>query len=1678
MGENINEYNVEVVNIDTTVTPTLTVTPSPTVTVTPTPTVTAGCTNLHDRGLYFKIVTKSGNEITSEEVLLSVYTENEIFNVKKISCNDIINRSAKLAYYENVKIESLIFNFKIIYYAGGKKYTLSSVKYTDRYNYTIYGYYIPQNEIREYIIVIDDEQFVTGEYNGININVIPANRKLFYELEGDTPNTFINGGISKNAFGIQTSKLNSNYATLYTHGKQIGLSYDDLQSHIGIPIIANNKVSELRRQGKLPAQYITVDTSVRDIYNTTPDEKDIYLNQMLMAIRTLQSEIRKLKNTFKYGIESYQGKHTAMSDVIGDLSDVEAEEPLWAVTEDSLSEISGFQFNIGPNHSLQGGTVNFESNKLIVKNPVYYIDEKLYRELTDSYIYFFITTNKLNFNIVFKNSGKGLYDKEITLDFTKLCPDNTSVLKNILVVISRAHTPNPTADNKKYYGYNYIYTSINYWDSNKTIKSGYISESNPYTLYDTPQYFSGCGIELEKNIYYPYMFNFSNMEIYKLNAYTKYKDFSNGVLPTLPNSDEEEKYKVAHLTIRGFDTLAEAKEVKDQLLDMELFFIGDKNKLYIKNNGNIIGISGGSSTDTDDEDTGFVDTTMTQEELISMLIEMGIVYEVDGTLSMSNISDVTFINQQTGKKFNFECNPYGELVGTEIRTDTIEDRLKSLFGKNSEQFNALDYLSPDFENYRGTVAQLRLMEDRGTDKILLGSDAGQCADRVKIGAFYCPLKDDKVFGATHGYIELVNASDRDLNLQGCYLHYCFVNVEGSQEVASLALTGVLPAGGSYLVRCKQYANMDDNNAFIKVTTYDQEWYYINKYTGKSELLDLTVNDAMDTSDPNNPIALYKYGLLLTYGNTVSGQAITSQTICFDNKGNSPNETVKSNANAKYSFVKGFIDAVSINKDMGWAPNNIKVISNSIIKQTFMMDPAKQALNGLFGKDSSRIRWANNTNDIQYVNLGNEYISFKHSDEIYPVANFTPKASFENKNVCTDKTQLNKERPNMVYTAFGINNLTTRCFSWTSIGVFNEYIWIKTENENEFTKLKRFESYKEISEEVSMADVCPRRKEFPVELNNAAYARIIGRFPADNSQYCTHKCIVEVTNVPVSAPVKYEYIVGRADKDGNPDLLHCSEVMSFTLYPESYKPIIYHTSDQQGFHWIEYQVWNAAANKLEEKIKADCEGKEVYPVIINTGDMTQNGTRINEWLDYYNGGKNLFSKYEHAAVVGNNDLCDIDPTILGTGDDIGKSNSYFFNLFFCYEIDITKDETGEYNIPLPICHGKYIPSLYYFNIGQNNRLIMMNSEITEVTCRDWYNINYKSSSETSVVNIYTGFTIQSADLSVYVADKGDEIGGSFTPIYEMIYKMTSDNQYNYIAVCHESPFTVITYASLKPTAANENRSLSGSSLVGCHMNVISSTNNNGTGMNWLSRLLEYRRIKLCLCGHKHTYASTYPIRENFKYYTAEGWKSSADGVYTMPPSLKEEYGKYIDASGAEKTGNLINWVWDEIFTANDGEIKLTGAHHTKFPLIGVNKGDYSQGTSAIEQVIPCQYVEGLTNGVIYFMCQATGYKLTSNKELPSQAQKFSEFIPQTKNNANGDKPDGNQRRPMFAIITIDNNNTNYSIKLARIENILTDKFIFTQSSFNSGDMKLQYLIEDTTKIGFGKWQDTEDALISY
>ena len=106
--------------------------------------------------------------------------------------------------------------------------------------------------------------------------------------------------------------------------------------------------------------------------------------------------------------------------------------------------------------------------------------------------------------------------------------------------------------------------------------------------------------------------------------------------------------------------------------------------------------------------------------------------------------------------------------------------------------------------------------------------------------------------------------------------------------------------------------------------------------------------------------------------------------------------------------------------------------------------------------------------------------------------------------------------------------------------------------------------------------------------------------------------------------------------------------------------------------------------------------------------------------------------------------------------------------------------------------------------------------------------------------------------------------------------------------------------------------------------------------------------------------------------------------------------------------------------------------------------WGEGASAgtLNVFAPIDYYPQLTGGVTYLMCQATGYKLKSNKELPSTWQQFSKLIPKTTVKADGsDGPDKQQQRPMY--IVVDMNGDSYTAQLIRLENVLNSSQGFTQ-----------------------------------
>ena len=1480
--------------------------------------------------------------------------------------------------------------------------------------------------------------------------------------------------------------------------KTIGETREDLSKISGgdgnsIPIYDAETENDLRNNGKLPNKYISLGDTYNDPSNTS------LITNLLNIVSQLQTEVNKLKNTFTRGIYSYNDEATFISTNVNKYDDIE--EPIWALDEGELNEIDGV--NVSSDYSYT------DTNNALKNNE-------------DCRQYIYITANSLDIDIILKSLDN---IESISLNLNNLYSYSQKV--NVLLILSRKITD-------RQYPVNFCYISITDYISNTNLINGYLNNNalvqNEYPL---------------NNKYYIYSVDASRANAEKLNIYSQNKEVGNYIQAEVPGEDED-SYRVAHIAIRSCKNYEVIEKIKDQLVKNELIFDESKNNLYIKVNDKLINIGSQSSSGGPSgpgEEPGDDTTNMTQKEIINSLVEQGIIsvnlinseltdieekYDPSNiiTYSFNNIGSFTFINEDTGNKYEFKTDAYGELKGTLIKEETtFENKLKES-GK---------LLNDDWVSSRGFIGNYNDLISNISDS---AADRKLKADRIRIGAIYAPLTSDLIHGCSHAYIELENTSDIDYNLEGCNLHIIRFDKSLNYYIKhTLKLKGILKGGSTYLIRGKKYIiNDNDPNCFIHVDTYDQEWYVNN------ELIDLSIENDSTKSTVfvltyanlredhhlyllNNDID-YSIESQRNYLGDATSENIGTLLIC--------NTSIKPSYDAKATYVlpAGLIDAtiigaarygLSLNK--GWP---FKLTSNCIYKNTFELDPAKQAFNGFSTKDSSRMRWASLVNDAQYLTLNKEYIEFPKSNSIKYVSDYTPKASFENKNVCTDKTKFDKEKPNAVSVSFGENIYTTRCFNWLSGSNNDEYIWIYDGD----TLVGTFESYKYTANDIEQKtnnSVC-NRKEYPKDVNNIVYCdyrlhdtidrsrkdandeyldvsykkystakRACGLFAATNDFYISHKCVIEFN--PISGGKKeFTYIVGQKNKNGLPLEGHCSERRKFTIYSNEYVPRIYQITDQQGFHWIEYQVWEAAAIKLNDEIKKDLENNDkLLPIIINTGDATQSGSRINEWLDYFNAGDVLFNHLEQNNIVGNNDLNGTDIQFLGTGDDDGKSNGYYYYLFNCVDVNnFFTDESGDH---YPIINNVYVPSLYYLD-SDNLRIVLANSELTEVNCRDWFNLIYN----TYTVNIYTGYTLNSTiGDEEYAANKTINDGASynaFTPIYTLLWHTFNDGNKKCIVACHEMPFTVMTFKCIaeNETQLGRYRSESDASpaaLIGSHMNQISK-NEKGTGIYWFSRLLESSGVKLCFGGHKHTYAITYPVRENYKYtieynkatgsYDTVDKSSLLDGPMSMGPTLENEKGninwiwkpnnEYINSESVVN-GNwrLSEYPWFSSVNLYDKNInwsKLPITYRGK-DFIVYNEDElknimypaipkYNFDTNDENYNEHDKYDIYASKAVRYIMCQATGYKLKSNKELPAPQQKFSNIIPKTLTGTSSDTPSNNQLYPMFMKYDFVLNDTELICKtyLGRIKNIFDSSYKFNQAKYDKSlgidKMSIEYLID--------------------
>jgi hypothetical protein len=697
-----------------------------------------------------------------------------------------------------------------------------------------------------------------------------------------------------------------------------------------------------------------------------------------------------------------------------------------------------------------------------------------------------------------------------------------------------------------------------------------------------------------------------------------------------------------------------------------------------------------------------------------------------------------------GKNFQFKLTDKGKMSITEY---------------SNEVNTKLDYLVPSWNVYVNHLLTFNT------------AFVGKEVENIKYSKSLC----------SHDCIELANASKTDVNLNGIYLLYtnCSMNSKGNgYEWEVLPLKGVINAESTFLIRgaqCRDY-----NSSFIKVDNFDMEWFDKNEklikfkeegcfyLTSDSEILTKVENGFKDVYVNTTP----NKGYIDLFGYTFTGGSV-------------PAESSQLNLNG-------------INRD------------ETLLVRWFMMEPAKQGIKQYKDRKTSSL-WTyidltKQPNGVSPDNLKNLYFN----DEMKLL--FTPKPSMANKNFFTIKSKFKDEKPNMIFMTLGINGTdynnkggafdedkgATRCFNWISVGYYDEYVYYKHENDDQWLKQYSFvdsdfnETNKILSKFYSRLRWCT----------------------ADGKWVTTHKAIIKGLKSG-----RYEYYIKR---DG--DEKYTSEINTFIVknHTDVNNFVFVQTSDQQGFNFQEYSVWERCSAKiaLEEN---DTE------FIVNTGDATQSGNRPSEWIDYYNGRK-WIKHLPEMYSIGNNDLCGYFDTELTDGvDKSSKYNHINVRRYFTFEIDPNNIPIFDWEYSVSeIYKDCLIDSLYSFNYGKYH-FISLNSEVAKVSSKT-----------------YRGYENENAD--------GDESYGKKT--YQKVEEWLIRDLENYmgrfgttncskcVVYCHEMPFTIVTDAYMK----NTNSERGGSKL--------NTLNENGTYR--FSRLFYKYGIRLVMGGHKHTYSISKPI----------------------------------------------------------------------------------------------------------------------------------------------------------------------------------------------------------------------------
>lgn len=999
-----------------------------------------------------------------------------------------------------------------------------------------------------------------------------------------------------------------------------------------------------------------------------------------------------------------------------------------------------------------------------------------------------------------------------------------------------------------------------------------------------------------------------------------------------PEYASESEPTVNHFAVK-MGTWTEITAARKFFINGEMVWCTNRNTMYIYVNGNFKALASGSGN-IDDNDDEFNDDTMDTTQLQQYL---------------DNLDSISFIPvNNEDKKYTVKVNEYGNLVVYDSNNDSVLTRPSS---------RGLYF--PGYDGGDGAIGRIMI-------------------NSVYIGGL--DNNEHSYQSCSHNFVELANIGYSDINLNGLCLMYTSDDINWDK----LPLWGVIKAQSTFLIRGAQCSVMDVNTTKIKVKTFDMEWYK-EEVNGTRSLIKFDRN-------PQN----FKAAFYLCWCDLEDNNRIYIMDGDDNIKAEVPSTllSIIDRDNGKTAY--GYVDLAGFGKSGFYEnktyslPSGKTIDENTFFVKKYVLDPVTQS-------NGKGIAKRNNVKFWQYIDLS-EYLS-DH------VERYTPKASFENKNLSTDKHNFVEDQPNTITCSFGIQATdntasggrgATRCFNWNSVGYYDEYVWYKKKTDSVWNKV---ESYKEGVDYTTATGL--NRATDPDSILIGGLSEYYKRIRWETfygAPMTTHKLMIAGLTSGV-----YEYKIGRADENGDPTD-YISKTREFTVKADSEVTSFdfIQTTDQQGANWEEYQVWDLSAEFISNnerigqtpKVSDDATSPGVnqndFDFTINTGDITYNGSRPNEWIDYYNGYSYLDDK-EEMFTIGNNDLAPIPEdltvstnpkvygmTILGYGRERPDKISHFVaDLFYTQEMDHKNP---------PIFRGEYlnsvaeknfrIPSLYSFNYGQFH-FVSLNSEIrtgypddvpTTVTGEFGVKDNYSGNKSQTYQKVEDWLV---RDLLIW--KNGGQLPVSYDPEHPENHRFDPQNCQKAIIYCHEMPFTITaagTYAKyLKPDA------------TGSVFRESSKANLNTKHAFQFQRLFKIWGIRLIFGGHKHTCSLSMPIYDAPANYVP--WESTnsdlmADltGADTFNPIIQVVRGDTDPNWGVDgKIGHALeNFDYrGKIMNSTNSNVTVNLSNGTQtFAARSITNSDVAKPL--------CRYeIVDAISAPTYVMCQATGYKNMSNSD---------------------------------------------------------------------------------------------------